>query len=146
MWVKNNEVIILNDLKIFWFFGFRTPVSKQGLPTVPGILMGNYLIVFLLYCADLVWLWRWCLVVREGYGIIWQANVSIRLQRCSHWESWQDKLNIKTEIKFLTILRERSDDNNAEGSSQSSQSHRFSTILFYSTTSLSNRKESQNPW
>ena len=48
MWVKNNEVIILNDLKIFWFFGFRTPVSKQGLPTVPGILMGNYLIIFLL--------------------------------------------------------------------------------------------------
>ena len=48
MWIKNNEVIILNDLKLFWFFGFRTPVSQQRLPTVPGILMGNYLIIFLL--------------------------------------------------------------------------------------------------
>ena len=48
MWVKNNEVIILNDLKIFWFFGFRIPVSEWRLPTVPGILMGNNLMIFLL--------------------------------------------------------------------------------------------------
>ena len=145
MWVKNNEVIIFNDLKIFWFFGFRTPVS-QSVATwfFLEFWWENCLMIFLLYQRRVSVMFG-C-QGREGDGIIWHGNLSIRLQRCSHWESWQDKLNIKREIKFLTILREPWDDNNAEGASQSQQSHRFSTILFYSITSLSYRNENQKPW
>ena len=119
---------------LFWmtwkYFGFLVSELQS--------VSGDYRL-FLEFWWEIIWSFSFYLsrvslmlmfVVREGYGIIWQSNASIRLQRCSHWESWQDKLNIKTKIKFLTILRERSDDNNAEGSSQSQQSHRFFSILF----------------
>ena len=121
---------------LFWmtwkYFGFLVSELQS--------VSGDYRL-FLEFWWEIIWSFSFYLswvslmlmfAVREGYGIIWQSNASIRLQRCSHWESWQDKLNIKREIKFLTILRERSDDNNAEGSSQSQQSHRFFSILFFS--------------
>ena len=104
LWIKEWKIELI--LKQFGLKGFSSFVFYEDFYVVVG---GRYWVGFPMRGeAGGTW---------GRNGMIWQPVLSVRFQRCSHWESWQDKLYIKTEIKFITSLRQLSDDNNVEGRS-----------------------------